>query len=269
VGHHPARLTISDGWEDVSEALSMIHDSFVQAGYMEATPSGRRMILPYLAPGAAFFVAHWGDRAVGAAALLPDSPLGLPSDRAFVEEMDGLRRDGRPLLECGSLVVGSGWQGQSTLIVALLMAGAMRVIAERPHARVAVSVTPSAERFYASTLGFVRLADPRPLYGAPAVLMEGDTAGMQYSVARGRTAPQRLLDELTTDDDPAWLDDRRTGQPWPQAPLGELLAEQGCFERVLGPLAVLGRRLGWGGPEPAAAEAVMPPATAVAAQRSP
>ena len=83
-----------------------------------------------------------GTRPVGAATLIPDSPLGLPADRAFVEELDQVRRTGQPLLECGSLVVDSGWGGQSTLIVAMLMAGAMRVIAEHTGARVVVSVTP-------------------------------------------------------------------------------------------------------------------------------
>jgi hypothetical protein len=225
------------------------------------------MILPYLAPGATFLLTRAGSRRVGAATLIPDSPLGLPADRAFVEEIDRLRREGRPLLECGSLVVDSSWRGQSTLIVAMLMAGAVRVIAEHEHARVVVSVTPTAERFYAMTLGFARLADPRPLYGAPAILMESDSARMAEGITRGRTAPQRLLSELTAEERPDWLEDRRAGGTWPRQPLMDLLAEQGQLERVLGPPAVLGRRLGREVPEPASEAPV--PTAAGAAQRSP
>jgi len=240
-----ARLILSDRWEDVAEALGVVHDGFVQAGYMAPAPSGRRMILPYLAEGTAFFVARRGDRPVGAAALIPDSPFGLPADRGFVEEIDGLRREGRPILECGSLVVAAAWRRQSALIVAQLMAGAARVLAEQPAARVVVSVAPSAERFYGTLFGFRRIADPRPLFGPPALLLETDNARVQESISRGGTAPQRLLAELMDVSEPHWLEDRRGGEPWPSGPVTELLAEQGCLEPLFGQLGVLSRRLGW------------------------
>ncbi len=267
-GHRPARLTISDRWEDVSVALALVHDSFVEAGYMTPAPSGHRMILPYLNPGTSFFLARRAERSIGASALIADGPLGLPADRSFAEEIDELRREGRPLSECGSLVVDSAWRGESTLIVAQLMAGAARVLEEREDAHVVVSVTPSAERFYAALFGFQRLAEPRPLYGAPAILMETDTQRVRESVARGRTAPQRLVGELMNPDWTDWIDDRRSGEPWPPGPVTELLAEQRLLERVLGPLAVLSDRLGWQIPErPWPALAV--PATAGGTHRSP
>jgi hypothetical protein len=240
-----ARLILSDRWEDVAEALGVVHDGFVQAGYMPRMPSGRRMILPYLAERTAFFVARRGERAVGAAALIPDSVFGLPADRGFVEEIDALRAEGRPILECGSLVVAAAWRRQSALIVAQLMAGAARVLAEQPDARVVVSVAPSAERFYGTLFGFRRIAEPRPLFGPPALLLETDNARVQENVSRGGTAPQRLLAELMDPARPHWLEDRRGGEPWPTGPVTELLAEQGCLEPLFGQLGALSRRLGW------------------------
>lgn len=245
-GRLGASLTISDRWDDVSLALSMVHDRFVEAGYMTPVPSGKRMILPYLTPGAAFFLVHRENEAAGAAVLIPDGPLGLPSDRAFVEENDALRSERRPLFECGSLVVNPGRHGMSSLIVAMLMAGAARVLAEHEDGRVVVSATPGSERFYADLFGFVRVSDERPLYGAPAVLLETDTWRVRDHVSRRRSAPQRLVGELTTAVDPDWLDDRRAGEPWPEEPVTALLGEQHGLERVFGPLGVLGARLGWG-----------------------
>ena len=84
-------VTASDRVEDIDEALMVVHDGFVEAGYLDPTPSGRRMHPAYLNPGTVFFVARVDGETVGTCALIADGPFGLPSDRAFAEENDLLR----------------------------------------------------------------------------------------------------------------------------------------------------------------------------------
>ncbi|NPV04822.1 MAG: hypothetical protein HPY67_08830 [Syntrophaceae bacterium] len=59
----------------------------------------------HLHPGTTIFLAEKKGRLAGSVAVMPDSPLGLPTDRIFPEPLAELRRAGRRLCEIASLVV--------------------------------------------------------------------------------------------------------------------------------------------------------------------
>jgi hypothetical protein len=228
-GPAPAEIdvVVSDRPEDVDDALGLVHDGFVEAGYMEPTPSGRRMHLSYLNPGTAFFVARIDGEPVGTCTLVADGPFGLPSDRAFAEENDAMRAElsGR-LRECGSLAVSRGQRRHTRRIVTRVIAAMTRVaFQEFPDAPVPMAVAPENLRFYEAIVGARLVADERPLYGAPAILMR--TGGGPIAAYSGQrlTPIQRTMDLLITDPDPCWLHDRRTGSAPPAEWLSSLLRE--------------------------------------------
>jgi hypothetical protein len=233
------RVVATDRWEDVDEALAVVHDGFVEAGYLEPQPSGRRMIAPYLNPGTVFFLATVDGEPVGALALIPDGPFGLPSDRSFREELDLIRRSGTPIFEAGSLVVRGPWRRHTRAIVAALVGASMRVFRETPGAVAVISVEPRQESFYRSMLAAERVAEPRPLFGAPALLLASTYEGMVDVMLSPRTTGQRLLRDLVLGRDASWIVDRRDGAAWPDEEVAALLAEQGCLARLLAQVRLL------------------------------
>jgi hypothetical protein len=237
-------VVISDRMEDVDEALSVIHDGFVEAGYLVATASGRRMHASYLNPGTIFFIARIQGEAVGTCALIADGPFGLPSDRAFVEENDALRAQApEGMHEAGSLVVRSEHRRNTRRIVMRLFAAMTRVaLVEFPDAPVPMAVAPENERFYSSLAGALEIAGARPLYGAPAVLLLTGGTSLATHCAQRMTPSQRRMDALITETGPSWLTDRRSHRPPPAAWLEALLDEQGITQALADQIQLLSER---------------------------
>jgi hypothetical protein len=215
--------------EELDEAMSIVHDGFVQSGYLAPQPSGRRLHPSYLNPGTIFFVARMEGHAVGTCALIADGPFPLPSDRAFVEENDRLREEtGLPLHECGSLAVREEARRHTRRIVMRLVAAMSRVSAERfPMSAIPLAVGPENRRFYAALVGAEEVAGERPLYGPPAVLLRTSGIGPTIHAAQRLTPIQRTMDDLITERDPSWLTLRRP-EPLPAAWLQRLIDEQGA-----------------------------------------
>jgi hypothetical protein len=237
-------VTISDRVEDADIALRLIHDGFVEAGFVSPQPSGRRLHPSYLNPGTFFAVARVNGVPVGASALMPDGPFGLPSERAFAEEIDELRATpGGVLMEAGSLAVGSSWRrhtrGIFTRLMGALGRGGLEIDLE---ARVVLCIPPESERFYAGLFGWEVVGEARALFGAPAVLIAGDAQTMLHTFAKALTSAQRTMHDLMGDPDPAWLTDRRSGEPLPAHWLVPLIEEQGLTPRLGAQLQLLGAR---------------------------
>ena len=234
-------VTASDRVEDIDEALMVVHEGFVEAGYLAPKPSGRRMHASYLNPGTAFFVARVDGETVGTCALIADGPFGLPSDRAFAEENDALRDATLgTIYEAGSLAVRSEYRRSTRRIVMRLFAAMTRVaLAEFPDAPVPLAVTPENQRFYAAMAGTIELAGARPLYGAPAVLLQTGANALAAHCALRTTPTQRAMDALITEMSPSWFTDRRSHRPLPSGWLNTLLDEQGVTDRLAAQLRLL------------------------------
>ena len=142
-------VTLADSVADIDRALAVLHDGYVEAGYLTPRPSGRRMQPAYLNPGTIFVLAHMDDEVVGTCAIVADGPFGLPSDRAFQEENDALRATASEgLYECGSLTVSRRHRRHTRRIVMRMFATASRVARDEfPDSPVVIAVTPENERF--------------------------------------------------------------------------------------------------------------------------
>lgn len=227
-------VTISNRAEDVDDAIRVVHDGFVEAGYMAPQPSGRRMHASYLNPGTFFVVARIEGRPVASIALVADGPFGLPSDRAFIEEIDTLRsHPGREVREVGSMVVRSEWRRHTRRIVLRVLAAVTRIILEEcPTAHIVMSMAPDGVRFAAGTWGCDIYPDSRPLFGAPALLLRTDGPAIVDTLGARDTSSRRTMHALVNEENPEWLADRRVDAPLPAAWLRPLLAEQGTLKRM-------------------------------------
>jgi hypothetical protein len=236
-------VVVSDRVEDIDEALAVIHDGFVEAGYTEPQPSGRRMHPAYLNPGTMFIIARMDGRAVGTCALICDGPFGLPSDRAFAEENDALRQTVPLLREGGSLAVRSDARRHTRRIMMRLTAAISRMAAaESPHGDVVIAIAPENRRFYSSVLGAEPITGERPYFGAPAVLLRTTGAEIGAHCSRRETVLQRAMHGLLTERHPSWLSDRRSHLPYPSSWLAALIEEQGVTQRMRAQVGLMAAR---------------------------
>lgn len=242
---HEIEVVLSDRVDDVDEVLRVVHDGFVEAGYTLPQPSGRRMHPSYLNPGTVFALARIDGEPVGAAVLVVDGPFGLPSDRAFAEENDALRGfSPKPIIECGSLVVRVPWRRHTRRVFARAISALTRLsLVDFAGSPVVITVTPETERFYGAMLGMRRLAEARPLYGAPALLMHpGTIEDMARHCRRGESSGQRAMDRLIRETHPAWILDRRAGLSLPADWLRELVEEQEAAGALAAQIRLLASR---------------------------
>ncbi len=114
--------------------------------------------------------------------------------------------------------------------------------AEFPHAPLTMAVTPETERFYASLCATRRLAGPRPLYGAPAILLLTGGGHAAEHCAQGATPSHRRIHALVGEPNPSWLADRRAHRAPPADWLAGLLDEQGSAMPVIAQIELLSER---------------------------
>jgi hypothetical protein len=91
--------------DDFDQAFRLIHDQYVWRGYMNPHASGRRLSLYNALPSTRVFVAKDWHRVVGTATLIEDSPLGLPIDELYEEELAPLREQGRRIAELSAFAI--------------------------------------------------------------------------------------------------------------------------------------------------------------------
>jgi hypothetical protein len=149
--------------EDLEGAFRLVHDNYVRDGHMTPQPSGLRVGIFNALPSTRVFVAKDGGRVVGTVTLVLDSPIGLPSDQVYGEELAGLRARGRRLGEATGLSVAPECRGSGAGIAARLY----RMLALYA-ARIArlqelvISVSPRHVRFYGSWFPIRQFGPLRP-----------------------------------------------------------------------------------------------------------
>ena len=90
-----AKINRATTTEELRQAFRIVHDAFVEAGYINPCPGGMRIRSFEAAGESEMFVAKKDGTVIGALGLIVDSPdLGLPSDSVFKAELDRLRTDG-------------------------------------------------------------------------------------------------------------------------------------------------------------------------------
>jgi hypothetical protein len=87
-------------------AFRLVHDQYVWRGFMK-TPhwSGRRVDLRHALPSTRVLVVQDGTRVVGTASVFQDSPLGLPMDEVFADQLAAMRAAGRRVAEVSALAM--------------------------------------------------------------------------------------------------------------------------------------------------------------------
>ncbi len=96
--------------DEMNQALALLHDAYVESGYME--PSVHKMrITPYhMSPETIIAIAKDGDKVIATTSLILRGPLGLPIE-AMVELDSNEELDGR-IVEVSALAIHRKYSGQ-------------------------------------------------------------------------------------------------------------------------------------------------------------
>lgn len=88
---------------EMQQALNLVHDSYVELGYIDRQESEMRFSKFHALPTAVILVAKQGDEVIGTISILPDSAFGLPSEATW--SLDKYRQNGNILAEVSSLAI--------------------------------------------------------------------------------------------------------------------------------------------------------------------
>lgn len=165
-------VKIAEEKEELEAAYRLLHDVYVEAGYMQPHPAGIRLSIYNALPHTITFVARENQKVVGTVTLIIDSPLGLPMEEIYPEEVAFLRENRPKLAEAGGLAFDrqSRYEKMFMYLNQILVAFAMFA----GVTDILIAINPKHAAFYYDILLFKFLGPEKPyakVNGAPAVAM--------------------------------------------------------------------------------------------------
>lgn len=141
-------------------AFALVHDRYLEQGYMRQHESGMRYSLLNLLPQTTTFVVEEQSKLLGTLSVVIDSPAGLPASDDFAQEIAERRKLGRVIAEATmfSCLPDPKFQTQVSL---QLMSLAFAWCVEIGIDDLCLAVSPKHAPFYEKVLGFERLGRER------------------------------------------------------------------------------------------------------------
>ena len=101
--------------DELEQAFALVYKEYKQRGYIPSKYKSRLRLSFYNAlPATTTFVAKQGRQVVASATLIPDSPLGIPMDKLYREELNAIRKTGtRRIAEVSQLAINTHVFGRS------------------------------------------------------------------------------------------------------------------------------------------------------------
>ena len=156
---HGATIDRACSLADLENAYRLVHDVYVEAGYIRPQLSGLRVRMFEALPDEATFVAKVGGKIVGVVSVAVDSPeLGLPSDVSFKTELDSLRAGGRKLSEMTNQAISEKYRKSGVATELMRCAGAH--VYKAGYDETIATISPSHSAFY-RILGFREIGSAR------------------------------------------------------------------------------------------------------------
>ncbi len=152
-------IKYAESQEELAAAFRIVHDAYVEAGYITPHPSGMRLRIFESLPHNITFLGSVDDQPVATASLILDSPLGLPMEESYSDEINALRRTGRKLAEVSGLATVPELRHKSMFLYVckVLLAYAIYIGVDD----LCIVISPEHEGFFREVLLFEPLAGKR------------------------------------------------------------------------------------------------------------
>lgn len=189
--------------EELESALRLLHNSYVQAGFMDLHQSGLRVTKYHALPATSTIIALWDDEVVGTVSLVRRSAFGMPLENIF--DISHLTNDGSRIFETSSLAVDPRFSGRNGAVLFPLIKFLFNyATAFFGSNYMAIAVNPSWIEFYEAVFCFQRLQATTVdnydfVKGAPAVgayLNLDDVREVLKGLYNGTPARKNMFDYL-------------------------------------------------------------------------
>jgi len=193
---HPTErlvLKIAETKEELEACFALLHDAYVDSGFMTPDPSGMRVTIYHALPTTTTLCAKFDGKVVGTISLIRESALGFPLQRIF--DLTAVRAKEGNIAEVSALAVHPRFRRTGGSILFPLMKFMYEYCTTFFDTRhLVIAVNPNRIEMYESLLFFQRLtANTVDNYdfanGAPAV-----GASLDLSAAPAAALPHWQLD---------------------------------------------------------------------------
>jgi hypothetical protein len=158
----PLSFSVAQTAEDLRKAYRLVYRSYLRAEYIDPHPSEMRYSVFNALPETATLVAKLRKEIVTTATIVFDSPLGLPMDTIYQDEVDQLRSEEARICEV-TMLADRRRAGVRTIPAILQV---FKMILHYAHNRgrvtdILITINPSHEIFYTRYLPFEEFAGLR------------------------------------------------------------------------------------------------------------
>jgi hypothetical protein len=196
------RFKIAERKDEFEGACRLVHDQYVQKGYMERRKSGMRLSLFHALPETTTFIGKKNDLLIYTLTVFQDSELGLPMDSIYKEELAKLRAQGRKIAEVGALAAHPVIQNEDQTV--LMHGNKIMHTYSRDHLGVddlVIAINPKHQWLYEHVLLFEKIGDLTHydyVKKAPAVAYRLNlrSAEANYRTVYGENPPEKNLHDF-------------------------------------------------------------------------
>jgi hypothetical protein len=109
----PVEFRLVQSRQDLEAALRLVYDEYLKRGYAKPNAQRLKLSLHHALPTTTTFIAlRHHTQLLATLTVIEDSPLQLPMDEIYHEELDELRRQGRHLVEATLLALNTEMFGR-------------------------------------------------------------------------------------------------------------------------------------------------------------
>ncbi|RIX45496.1 MAG: GNAT family N-acetyltransferase [Rhodocyclales bacterium GT-UBC] len=197
-------LKIAETRDELEACFSLLHDAYVDSGFMQPAPSGLRVTIYHALPTTTTLCAKWDGRVVGTISLIRESAFGFPLQKIF--DLSPVRQKEGNLAEVSALAVHPSFRKTGGAILFPLMKFMYEYATKYFDTRhLLIAVNPNRIEMYESLLYFQRLqatavesyefANGAPAVGASLDLREAPE--LLEAVYRNKPPRKNLYDYFT------------------------------------------------------------------------
>lgn len=188
-------IKVATTYQELTSALHLVHQSYLDRGYLSPTNSKMRLNLFHALPSTVTIIGKLDGRIIATTSIILDSFAGIPSEKVF--SFSHLRQNFPVIAECSALAIDPSYRGASGIFLFPLLKFIYHYATRALGVDLLIAnVNPKQERFYCEVLLFERTGGEVNSYafahGAPGTIL---TFNCQNAKARYHDKFHKLPEE--------------------------------------------------------------------------
>ena len=168
-------LKVATTFAEIIEGWRLVYHQYVKSALIGTNPFSVFTYPEYISRNTAVILGKEGEKSVCSVSAVLDSHHGLPLDNCFHEELDGLRKENKKLIEIG-LLANLAEKASPFYLIALLSSIARFGVYSNFHDYI-IGVHPRRAKFFKDIFGFNQIGVPKSYHklgDARVILLHAD-----------------------------------------------------------------------------------------------